>query len=141
MAACKTPPAGDRAPCGCLRRTGPPPVPKTLPFEPVEKNVDKMKEYLLDTYASSAFNKCPHEPLPMMKCAPIRIHVKEDAKPIACKTASTVPLHLREAVKAQLEEDVALGTIEKVPIGVQTTWQARMHVVTKPRTDGRPAPP
>jgi hypothetical protein len=136
MAACKTPPAGDRAPCGCLRRTGPPPPPETLPFEPVEKNVGKMKEYLLDAYASSAFNKCPHEPLPMMKCAPIRIHVKEDAKPVACKTASTVPLHLREAVKAQLEEDVALGTIERVPIGVETTWQARMHVVTKP--DGTP---
>ena len=82
-----------------------------MPCEPVEKNVGKMKEYLLDAYASSAFNKCPHEPLPMMKCAPIRIHVKEDAKPVACKTASTVPLHLREAVKAQLEEDVAAGAV------------------------------
>ena len=136
LAACKPPPAGDRAPCGCLRRTEPPPVPKTLPFEPVEKNVEKMKEYLLTTYASSAFNKCTHEPLPMMKCAPIRIHVKEDAKPIACKTASTVPLHLREAVQKQLDEDVALGTLEKVAIGTPTTWQARMHVVTKP--DGTP---
>ena len=55
--------------------------------------MDIMKEYLLDRYASSAFNKCPHEPLPMMKCAPIRIHVKKDAKPITCKTASKVLFH------------------------------------------------
>ena len=74
-----------------------------------------MKAYLLDRYASSAFNKCPHEPLPMMKCAPIRIHIKENAKPVACNTAATVPLHLREAVQKQLDEDVALGTLEKVP--------------------------
>ena len=92
--------------------------------------------YLLDSYACSTFNKCPHEPLPMMKCAPIRIHVKEDAKPVACKTASTVPLHLWEAVQRQLDEDVTLGMLEKVPIGTPTTWLARMHVVTKP--DGTP---
>ena len=72
----------------------------------------------------------------MMDCKPIRIHISPSAKPVAAMTASTVPIHLREAVKRQLDEDVALGTLERVPIGTPTTWQARMHVVMKP--DGSP---
>ena len=47
-----------------------------------------------------------------------------------------MPIHLREKVKQQLTEDVRLGVIERVPIGTPTTWQSRMHVVTKP--DGEP---
>ena len=72
----------------------------------------------------------------MMDCEPIRIHIKPDAKPVAAMTASTVPIHLREAVQKQLDEDVALGILERVPIGTKTVWQARMHVVTK--HDGTP---
>ena len=130
------PVAGERASCGCLRRAPPPPLPERLPMEPTEANVERMKSWILDRYAASAFNKCPHMRLPMMTCDPIRIHIDPEARPVAATTASTVPLHLREAVKEQLEEDVALGTIEKVPIGVKTMWQARMHVVPKP--DGTP---
>ena len=59
-----------------------------------------------------------------------------DAKPVAVYTAATVPLHWREEVKAQLDEDVALGVLEKVPAGEPTVWQARMHVV--PKHDGTP---
>ena len=39
-------------------------------------------------------------------------------------------------MKAQLDEDVALGVLSKVPPGVPTTWCHRMHVVPKP--DGSP---
>ena len=53
---------------------------------------------------------------------------------------SNVPLHLREVVKEQLDEDVTLGTIEEVPIRTKTTWQARIHIVTKSSLR-RPAPP
>jgi len=130
------PVAGKTASCGCLKRAPPPPLPEQLPMEPKLENVEKMKSWILDRYAASAFNKCPHVNLPMMTCDPIRIHINPEARPVAAMTASTVPLHLREAVKAQLEEDVALGTIEKVPIGTKTVWQARMHVVPKP--DGTP---
>ena len=119
-------------PCNCPRRSQPPPLPSTLPFSPGESNIDKMKEWLLSRYAASAFNQCPHTPLPLMSTEPIRIHIKPDAKPVAAMTASTVPVHLREDVKRQLDEDVALGTLEKVPIGTPTTWQAWMHVVMKP---------
>ena len=125
-----------KEPCGCPRRSPPPSLPETLPFEPKEENVGKMKAWILQQYASSAFNQCTHVPLPMMNCEPIRIHIKPDAKPVAAMTASTVPVHLREAVQKQLDDDVALGILERVPIGTKTAWQARMHVVTK--HDGTP---
>ena len=59
-----------------------------------------------------------------------------NATPVAVYTAATVPVHWREQVKAQLDQDEALGIIEKVPPGVPTKWQARMHVV--PKHDGTP---
>ena len=34
-------------------------------------------------------------------------------------------------VKADLDRDVKLGLLEKVPMGVPTTWQSRMVVVAK----------
>ena len=125
-----------KASCGCPERSPAPPLPEKLPFEPTEENVGRMKAWILERYAASAFNQCTHVPLPMMDCEPIRIHIKPDAKPVAAHTASTVPIHLREAVQKQLDEDVALGILERVPIGTKTTWQARMHVVTK--HDGTP---
>ena len=124
-------------PGGCRPRTPPPPLPDRLPFEPVEENVPKMKAYLLDRYKSSTFNKCGHQRLPMMSCKPLRIHIDPEAEPKPDWGARPVPVHLREKVKQQLDEDERLGVIEKVPIGTPTTWQARMHVVTKPNGEPR----
>ena len=72
----------------------------------------------------------------MLKATPIKIHIDPNAEPKPVFTAATVPLAWRDEVKAQLDQDVALGVIEPVPPGVPTTWQARMHVVGKP--DGTP---
>ena len=94
---------GERASCGCLKRAPPPPLPEQLPMEPKEENVEKMKAYIIDRYAASTFNKCPHVKLPMMNCDPIRIHIDPEARPVAAMMAATVPLHQREAVKAQLD--------------------------------------
>ena len=66
----------------------------------------------------------------------IKIHVDPNATPVTVYKAATVPLHWRELVKAQLDQDEALGEIEKVPPGVPTKWQARLHVV--PKRDGTP---
>ena len=127
----------ETCPGGCKKRGPPPPLPTRLPFEPTEENADKMKAWLLDRYATSTFNKCGHQPLPMMSCEPLRIHIDPEAKPVANHNARPVPIHLREKVKAQLEEDVRLGVIERVPVGTPTTWQSRMHVVTKPNGEPR----
>ena len=124
------------APCGCPKHQLPPKRPGSLPYEPVEKNVDAMKLWLLDFFSSSTFNRCPHQRLPMMKGDPIKIHIDPEAIPKPVYTASTVPIHWREEIHEQLNQDVALGIIEPVPAGVPTTWQSRMHVVAK--HDGTP---
>ena len=66
--------------CGCPVREAPPPRPDKLPLEPTEANIDKMKQYILDRFASSTLNTCPHNPIPLMS-PPIKIHVDPDAVP------------------------------------------------------------
>jgi hypothetical protein len=114
-----------------------PEMPTELPFKQVPDNVNKIKEWLLGKYAVSMFNKCSHQPLPLMLTEPISIQLVADARPVAANTASTIPFHLRDEVKAQLEVDVRLGVIERVPIGVPTIWQARMHAVIRPNSEPR----
>ena len=126
----------ERAPCGCLKHTLPPKRPESLQYEPIEENIPTMKAWLLNYFASSTFNTCPHQHLPMMKTEPIKIHIDPDAVPKPAYTAATVPIHWREEVSEQLKQDVAMGVIEPVPPGVPTTWQARMTVVAK--SDGSP---
>ena len=125
-----------RAPCGCPVHSQPQARPQKLPFAPTPENIPKMKQWLLQAFEASSFNKCPHQPLPLMTGDPIRIHIDPDATPVTVYTAATVPVHWREQVKALLDQDEALGVIEKVPPGVPTQWQARMHVV--PKHDGTP---
>ena len=95
-----------------------------------------MKAWLMEFFAGSTFNICPHQPQPMMKTEPIKIHIDPDAVPKPVYTAATVPIHLREPVSEQIKEDLAKGVIEEVRPGVPTVWQARMQVVIKP--DGSP---
>ena len=68
--------------CGCLVRTKPPPRPDQLPFDCKEENIPKMRQWLLDRYASSTFNKCPHQTLPLMEGPPISILIDDEAKPV-----------------------------------------------------------
>ena len=124
------------APCGSLKHTMPPKRPESLPYETIEENFPKMKAWLLDYLAPSAFNKCSRQQLPMMKTKPIKIHIDPYAVPNTAYTAGTVPIHWREEVSHQLKQDMAIGVIEPVPPGVPTTWQARMKVVAK--SDGSP---
>ena len=51
-------------PCGCLMREPPPPAPTQIPFPPTPENREKLQEWLLDHFASSAFNVCEHQQLP-----------------------------------------------------------------------------
>ena len=117
-------------------REAPPSLPEALPFEATVENIPRMKAWILNHWKNSVFNQCNHRPLPLMDCSPVRIHIDPTARLVPVQTAATVPIHLREAVRQQLEDDVALGVLEKVPVGTPTTWQAMMHVVMKP--DGSP---
>ena len=122
--------------CTCKKRELPPPKPESLPFPCTPENNTKMKNWLLERYSSSTFNKCPHQMLPTMEGPPIKIHVSPDAKPVAFRKPAPVPLHWQEQVKDELFRDVALGVLERVPHGEPTSWCFRMVISRK--DDGGP---
>ena len=121
----------------CIPRQMPPKPPTKLPFPPMEENVPKLKRWIEDHYSSSTFNKCEHAPLPMMRGSPpLKLHIDPNAKPIAVHKFSPVPVHFEEAVKNELDRDVKMGVLEKVPVGTPSEWCSRMVVVAKP--NGKP---
>merc|ERR1712059_70878 len=101
---------------GCLERTLAPDAPSEPPFRITERNVGDIQKWILEYYSSSAFNNCPHQPLPMMSGQPpLKILVKEGAEPHAIHKPATVPVHWQGQVRADLERDIALGVLERVP--------------------------
>ena len=96
-----TAPSGDSkyAPCGCLKREAPPPSPTKLSFHATEENRKRLEQYLLDYYKSSIFNKCEHQPLPMMEVPPLRLMVDPTAKPVAYHKPIPIPLHWQDEIK------------------------------------------
>ena len=96
-----------------------------------------MKEWLLQTFASSTFNTCPHRPLPCMTGPPVEIHLKDDASPKAVHKPAPVPVHWQDQVYKDLLRDEALGVVEKVPYGEPVTWCHRMVVTRKHNGDPR----
>ena len=120
------------APCGCLVRTMPPDPPPAPPFPITSSNTHLIQAWLLDYYASSAFNTCTHQPLPLMTgLPPLRLLLKEGSVPHAIHTPATVPAHWTQQVRKDLEQDIDLGVLERVPSNTPTTWCSRMHVVGK----------
>ena len=67
----------------CIPRTSPPDRLKELPFACILANNQKMREWLLNRYASFTFNKCTHQLLPEMTGPPLKIHIDLDAIPKA----------------------------------------------------------
>jgi len=130
------PPKTAEGQCKCERRQQPPPRPANLPFTPNEENTSKMRDWLLTRYASSTFNKCTHQKLPKMTGPPIKLNVDPEATPSAVHTPAPIPIHWRNIVKNQLDEDVRLGVIEKVEPNTPNTWCHRAIWTRKP--DGSP---
>ncbi len=110
-----TPQSALTALCTCPIRQKPPPRPTQPPFPANEANRAHLQQWLLDYYASSTFNTCEHQPLPLMHGPPMHLMVNPDATTVAHHTPIPVPLHWQEGVKAGLDRDVALGVL--VPIG------------------------
>jgi len=124
------------AECGCLRRQMPPEKPARLPFPCTPENAEKMKAWILMFYASSTFNKCPHQKLPEMEGPPIQIHVDPNATPICLKKPAPVPIHFEKQVDSDILRDIAMDVLEPVPIGEPTRWCFKMIVTRK--DDGSP---
>ncbi|KAK2555623.1 hypothetical protein P5673_022644 [Acropora cervicornis] len=122
--------------CSFPQRDATPPCPPELPFPCTPDNNGRMKAWLLDRYASSTFNTCPHRALPSMEGPLIEIHVEPTATPKACHTPAPVPPHWQRRVYEDLLRDEALGVIERVPYGEPVTWCHRMVITRK--HDGSP---
>jgi hypothetical protein len=127
------------ASCSCPRRQrDPPPLPSRLPpgLQATEEHVDKLKDWLLDYYGATVFNVCEHQPLPLMECEPLHLHVDPDATPTAIHKPALVPVHWQDKVYADLERDVRIGVLERVSPNTPTKWCSRMVVTGK--ADGTP---
>ena len=124
------------AKCGCPKRESPPALPTTIPYEPIEENKERLKDWILEHYAASAFNVCPHQPLQSMKGPVMNIAFREDYTPVAVHRPIPVPHHWKKAVKEGLDKDVELGIIEPVQTGTPTKWCSRMVIM--PKEDGSP---
>ena len=107
-----------------------PTKPCKIPFLPVESNVEKLEMYLKDAFASSTFNLSP--PFPAMNdTIPAKIHIKPGAKPDPKHVPIPVPIYWRDTIKKQLNDDVAKGVIEPVPVGEPIQWCSQMVIVQK----------
>ena len=120
-----------KKPCDCIPRVMPPGRPSKLPFKCVPENNEKMKEWLIERYSSSTFNKCKHQLLPSMTGPPLKIHIKPDAVPVAANKPTPVPKHWEGDAKEGLDTDTSLGVISKVPIGYPQTWCHKMILIEK----------
>ena len=107
-----------------------------LPFPCTPENNQKMKEWLIEKFSKSTFNKCPHHPIPTMSGPPLEIHLNDHAKPYCNHKANPVPIHWQEKVHEDLLRDEKLGVIERVPYGEPVEWCHRMVITRK--HDGTP---
>ena len=124
--------AAEQEECDCPRRgQGVPRLPTEIPYAATEKNIPKLKEWLLDYFGATAFNTCEHQKPPLMTGEPLRLHVDPNARPIAVHKPATVPIHWQEKVLNDLERDVRLGVLEKVTPNTPVTWCSRMVVTAK----------
>ena len=69
--------------CNCPARALPPPLLDKPPFDPVEENVDKLKNWIMENYKASVFNTCECQPLPVMHGPPLKIFMQEGVTPVA----------------------------------------------------------
>ena len=103
--------------------------PATLPYEPTEANIPKLKKYLIKAFSQSVFNKdCEH---PVMSGPPATIHLKPDAVPHACHVPIPVPLHLVDDYEKGLDRDTDRKIISPVPVGIPSKWCSQAVVVEK----------
>ena len=121
----------------CVKRTATPDRPSKIPYAPTKENVPALEKWLLDAFGSSGFNMCTHQRLPGMAGTPMDIVVKDGTtQSRRWYTPIPVPYNWKKAVKAILDQNVRLGTYEKVPQGDTTEECARM--VCTPKANGKP---
>ena len=126
---------GKKADCGCLLRTGEPEPPE-LPYPATEENTERLQEYLLNKYRSSTVNTCQHQSLPLMP-ENLSGSTQDSAVPHAIHVPPSISVHWKKKVMQEIEKDVALGVLEKVPPNTPYTWCHRLVITRKTNGDPR----
>ena len=99
--------------------------------------VEVLRKRIVERYMASAFNNCRNQKLKMMSTEePLKLFVDPKVKPVSIHKAAVIHIHLKEAVKADLDTDVRLGILVKVDINSPVKWLSRMIVTLK--KDGTP---
>ena len=80
---------------------------------------------------------CECQPLPLLSGAPLQLHIDPHGRSVACHRVTPVPLHWQSRVKRDLDRDVKLGVLEKVPANTPVTWQSRMVITAKANGEPR----
>ena len=129
-------PAATEHICSCPKRSLPPPLPTDLP-EGIGEDPDALKLWLLNYYRASTFNTCTHQPLPKMSGTPLRLNVDKTQPMPTCHKLVPIPIHWREKVKADIDRDVALGVLQKVPDNTPVKCLFRMVITAKANGEPR----
>ena len=95
-------------------------------------SVEVLRKKIVSQYMSSAFNNCRNKKLKMI-CTeqPLRLFIDPKVRPLAIHKAAFIPIHLKAAVKADLDRYVRLGILEKVDVNSPVKWLSRMIVTLK----------
>ena len=99
--------------------------PPNPPFPTTEDNIGKLKCWLLEKFAKTAFNK--DGVFPAMSVPAAHIHLKEGAVPKARHNPIPVPFHFKVPIRQALWKDVERGIIALVP----TDWRSTMVITAK----------
>ena len=62
---------------------------------------------------------------------PLKLFVDLKIEPVAIHKAALIPIHLKAAIKADLDRDVRLGVLGKVDFNSPARWLSRMIVTLK----------
>ena len=92
----------------------------------------------MEHFWASAFSNCSHQKLPLVKGSPpLQLYLDESVKPVACHKAGNTPLHFVDQVKLDLDRDVRLGVLRKVPVNTPVdSFLSRMYIAMK--KNGKP---
>ena len=97
----------------------------------IPANNQRMREWRLNWYPVSAFNKCTHLLLSETTGPPLKIHIDPDAIPRAISIAAAIPKHCVKELKQTLDRDTRLGVLGKTPTRVTSTWVDHMVLFAK----------
>ena len=114
--------------------TKPPSCPKSLPFGCIPTNNEKLYKWILERFSTSAFNQCSHQQPPEVTVPEISVHVNKNTVPHTVRTPALLKLQWQESAKTQLDNGVAMGIREKIPIGKPSRWFHQMIIT--PKSDG-----